>query len=374
MVVLILSDFFYPSYKAGGIVQSLKNLLELNNHTIDFKVITSNKDLDGGSVKDCGDLLNGVEYLSHMKVLCALKNTRWSGIDVIYLNGIFSPFFFVLPLFYVRIFHSSVKVIIAPRGMLQSGAMEIRKAKKQLYLVFLKKLKIFDQVRWHATDNQEEIDIKKFQKNAEVVLAKNVPKPPWKEALPLNVGNSNPLKLVFLSLITEKKNLHLILDALKNIDFPIIFNIYGPVKDDNYWNLCCQLISCLPSNVKCQYHGAIKSELSQEIFSNHHALVLPSKGENFGHAIYECLSVGRPVIIGKNTPWKNIEQNQAGWLVDFTLQDISSAIKKLGKISQYDFHDYCNNAMKIAQDYFWNSDFNSDYLELFNKKFFDNKK
>jgi glycosyltransferase involved in cell wall biosynthesis len=373
MVVLIVSDFFYPSYKAGGIVQSLKNLLELDKCAIEFKVITSNKDLDGVSVKDCGDLLNVVDYLPPMKVIRALNNTRWSGIDVIYLNGIFSPFYFVLPLFYVRIFHSAVKVIIAPRGMLQSGAMEIRKTKKQIYLVFLKKLKIFDKVRWHATDNQEEIDIKNFQENADVILARNIPKPPWNAAILLEAGNLNPLKLVFLSLITEKKNLHLVLEALMGIDFHVVFNIYGPVADEKYWNLCCHLISCLPSNVKCQYHGAIRSELSQEIFSKHHALILPSKGENFGHAIYECLSVGRPVIIGKNTPWKNIEQKQAGWLVDLTLHDISSAIVKLGKTGQDDFHLFCSNAINIAKDYFCNSDFNSDYLRLFNENLLQNK-
>jgi glycosyltransferase involved in cell wall biosynthesis len=233
----------------------------------------------------------------------------------------------------------------------------------------LKKLKLFNQVRWHATDQQEAVDIDQFQKRADIIVAQNVPKQPWQETTEIQIGDPNPLRLVFLSLITEKKNLHLVLAALKHIEFPVVFDIYGPVKDSQHWNHCLQLISELPLNVKCEYHGAVKSERSQEIFSQYHALVLPSKGENFGHAIYECLSVGRPVIIGKNTPWKDVEQDEAGWLVELDSQDVTEAVIKLGKLNQNDFDSLSSNALNIAQNYFEQSDFESDYERLFNSKF-----
>jgi glycosyltransferase involved in cell wall biosynthesis len=213
------------------------------------------------------------------------------------------------------------------------------------------------------------VDIDQFQKHANFIVAQNVPKQPWQEKLEIPIGNPNPLRLVFLSLITEKKNLHLVLEALKIIEFPVVFDIYGPVKDSQYWNHCLQLISEQPLNVKCEYHGAVKSERSQEIFSQYHALVLPSKGENFGHAIYECLSVGRPVIIGKNTPWKDVENDKAGWLVELDSQDVKEAVIKLGKLNQIEFESVSNNALKMAQNYFDQSDFESDYERLFNSKF-----
>lgn len=363
--ILILADYFYPAYKGGGIIQSLKNLYDLCGGEEKFQVITSDKDLDGSNVSGAGELLSDVQYTSRFCIISALRKIRWSEIQSIYFNGIFSPFFFLIPLVYVRLFRGNVGVIIAPRGMLQSGALEIRSTKKLTYLKLLQKLKLFDQVRWHATDQQEAVDINQFQKHADIIIAQNVPKQPWPEPTGIPIGNSDPLRLVFLSLITEKKNLHLVLQALKYNEFPVIFDIYGPVKDSQYWNQCLQLISALPENIKCEYHGAVKSELSQEIFSQYHALVLPSKGENFGHAIYECLSVGRPVIIGKNTPWKDVEKDEAGWLVELDSQDVAEAIMKLGKLNQNEFESFSKNALNMAQNYFEQSDFESDYSRLF---------
>lgn len=367
--ILILADYFSPAYKGGGIIQSLKNLYDLCGGESRFQVITSDTDLDGSSVSGAGDLLSDVQYTSRFRIISALRKIRWSEIQSIYFNGIFSPFFFLIPLVYVRLFQRNIGVIIAPRGMLQSGALEIRSTKKMAYLRLLQKLNLFNQVRWHATDQQEAVDIDQFQKHANIIVAQNVPKQPWQETLEIQIGDPNPVRLVFLSLITQKKNLHLVLEALKIIEFPVVFDIYGPVKDSQYWNQCLQLISELPNNVKCEYHGAVKSERSQEIFSLYHALVLPSKGENFGHAIYECLSVGRPVIIGKNTPWKDVEQKEAGWLVELDSQDVTEAVIKLGKLNQIEFESFSKNALTAAQNYFEQSDFESDYKRLFNPKF-----
>jgi len=347
----------------------LKNLYDLCGGESKFQVITSDKDLDGSNISEAGDLLSDVQYTSRFSIISALRKIRWSEIQSIYFNGIFSPFFFLIPLVYVRLFQRNVRVIIAPRGMLQSGALEIRSTKKMTYLQLLQKLKLFDQVRWHATDKQEVVDIDQFQNHSDIIVAQNVPKQPWPEAREIQIGDPNPLRLVFLSLITEKKNLDLVLQALKIIEFPVVFDIYGPVKDSQYWNHCLQLISELPLIVKCEYHGAVKSERSQEIFSQYHALLLPSKGENFGHAIYECLSVGRPVIIGKNTPWKDVEQGEAGCLVELDSQDVAKAIIKLGKLNQIEFESVNKNALNMAQNYFEQSDFESDYKQLFSPKF-----
>jgi len=44
----------------------------------------------------------------------------------------------------------------------------------------------------------------------------------------------------------------------------------------------------------------------------HHVFILPSKSENYGHAIIEALSAGRPVITSHATPWNNLETAKAG--------------------------------------------------------------
>ena len=94
--ILILADYFYPAYKGGGIIQSLKNLYDLCGGESRFQVITSNKDLDGSNVAEAGDLLSDVQYTSRFRMISALRRSQWSEIQSIYFNGIFSPFFFLV--------------------------------------------------------------------------------------------------------------------------------------------------------------------------------------------------------------------------------------------------------------------------------------
>ena len=42
-------------------------------------------------------------------------------------------------------------------------------------------------------------------------------------------------------------------------------------------------------------------------------MLLPSLSENFGHAIFEALAAGTPVIIGDRTPWRGLASGRAGW-------------------------------------------------------------
>jgi glycosyltransferase involved in cell wall biosynthesis len=41
--------------------------------------------------------------------------------------------------------------------------------------------------------------------------------------------------------------------------------------------------------------------------------LLPTRGENFGHAIFDALEVGLPVLLSDQTPWRDLERIGAGW-------------------------------------------------------------
>jgi glycosyltransferase involved in cell wall biosynthesis len=363
--ILIFCDYFYPAYKGGGIIQSLKNLFDSFGADNQFQVIASNEDL-GGEKLDGVLEYPGVTHISKHQVLKVLNNVHWKAIEYVYFNGIYSPFFFLIPLIYLRIFQRKVKVVIAPRGMLQSGALEIRSGKKGLYLVVLKTFKLLKNVRWHATDEQELQDVKaQIGDESNIVIAPNIPKKPYQQLNAIEWNPPFPLKLVFLSLITEKKNLHLILESLKISDLEIQFDIYGPVKDLFYWETCKSIIKDLPVNVKCTYHGPVEPNETQSKFEKSHALILPSKGENFGHAIYECFSVGRPAIIGWNTPWGDLNKNECGFITDLTGDSINTAITKLQALSIAEYSAICENSLKMAQDYYVSAADPNSYNALF---------
>ncbi len=80
--------------------------------------------------------------------------------------------------------------------------------------------------------------------------------------------------------------------------------IYGPSEDVAYWQECLDLIDILPSNIAVEYCGEIMPAQVSGVFAEHDVFVFPTRGENFGHVIFEALNAGTPVIVSDQTPWE----------------------------------------------------------------------
>lgn len=364
--VLVLSDWFTPAYKAGGPIQSIQNLIDYFEDKLQFRVVCSNKDIDKGILnveQNCWVEFNTstkVWYSNSKPSLSWISFLKKKSSTIIYINGIYSLKYNLLPI----IFQGKSNIIIAPRGMLQTGAISNKKNKKYFYLYCIKLLGLFNKARWHATDEQEAIDIKKwFPKNNGIHIVPNIPKKPFLKIFNPN-KTQNKLRLVYFSLIAEKKNLHLLLEIVKHCE-NIRLDIYGPIKDKKYWEE-----KCLPQFKNCSfinYRKEIEPHHVQNTLEEYDCLILLTKGENFGHAIYESLSVGRPVIISSYTPWNNLQENKAGINVDInSTNDILNGINYFKKMDTETFIEYCNGAHDLAKKYYYESDFEEGYKKLFN--------
>ena len=376
--LLILFDYFYPGYKAGGPVQSLTNLAVALNKSYDVFVITNNCDM--GSKHAYKDIItnqwNGVNLAgdgntiqifyteksyNRKKYLNVIDKTN---ADVIYFNNIYSYFFFRLPLLALQKKPQRHRTIICPRGMLQQGALSVKPFKKKIYLAYLRYAGLLDNMHWHATDKQEANDIRKhFPKNKGINIAANIPKPPLAEIL-YPAKKQEYFRLVYLSLIAEKKNLLLLLKVIQASGKNIVLDIYGPVTDKSYWKQCQFLIHKMPG--KAVYKGEVEPAQVQQVLSQYHALILLTKGENFGHALYESLSVGRPVITSYFTPWNELQQKKAGLNVDINdLEDCFEKLNNLANTNQKEYNSYCEGAHHLALQYYQSLDTEVEYVKLF---------
>ena len=90
----------------------------------------------------------------------------------------------------------------------------------------------------------------------------------------------------------------------------------------------CRIDKNMPANIQVNYHGDIAPGKIGDALAGNHVFILPGKRENFGHAIYEALSAGRPVITSNTTPWNNLEATKAGMNVSLT--DKQEMIKAIG--------------------------------------------
>jgi glycosyltransferase involved in cell wall biosynthesis len=295
-----------------------------------------------------------------------LRVLKEASPDFIFINGLFTNWFFQ-PLWLLRMGKlSKVQVIVSPRGMLQEGALQVKPFKKKVYLGLFNFMGMFNYVKWHSTNPSETIDIQKsINSKAVVIEAANIPKAPLPNITYL-AKNSGQLSLIYLSIITPKKNLLLLLRTLLSAKVNISLAIYGPIKEQAYWQQCEEIIGQMPSNIQVDYSGDILPTKVQATIQQYHALISLTQGENFGHALYESFSCGRPIITSYFTPWNNLEHLKAGWNTDIqSVQNIGLLLQEVSAMNQADFDGYYDGSWQLAKAYYEQSDFKIHYKQLF---------
>lgn len=367
--VTIIYDYFSPAYKAGGPIQSLVNLTAQLKDEYDFFVIAGAKDkgdismLPGINPGKWNDGKNGVKIFywpaSFKKIFQLVKVYKQTADSIHYINGIYSLWFNILPLFLYK-----ENIVLVPRGMLHDGALSQKSLKKKIYLSLFKLCGWHKKVHFHATDEKEkEFILHQFGKNIKVTVAPNIPKNI--PVLPRVDKQTGILNLVSIALVGPMKNYHLVLAALKKATGEITYNIYGPVINTGYWNECLNIIKELPDNIKVNYHGDLLPEKVADALTGNHVFILPSVSENFGHAIFESFSVGKPVITSNNTPWKNLQNFRAGWNTETSVGALTDVINQACDLNNEAYEVFCDGAKNMAANYFSNANFSAAYKQLF---------
>ncbi len=119
---------------------------------------------------------------------------------------------------------------------------------------------------------------------------------------------SEPLRIIFLSRISPKKNLGYALRALSQVEAPVAFSIYGPPEDATYQAECERLAAQLPPHVQVRWFGPVDPADVPRVMAEHDLFFLPTRGENFGHVVAEALGAGTPVLLSDTTPWRGLAQ------------------------------------------------------------------
>jgi glycosyltransferase involved in cell wall biosynthesis len=374
-MLFILTEYFHPFSDAGGPIRSIENILFIFDKNTNVCILTSASDYNNNplpiayiannivSEKVTGHKIAYVsKYFSGLLLL--FKSIKQN--DIIYINGLFKPSLNFVPII------KSNKLILAPRGMLQTPLLKQKKVQKKVYLSILKFIFFFKKVKWHATTKQEAFEIiSVFGDKSDIKVISNIPVNPY-GAVKYHVKESRSLSLVYYGLIVENKGLLALIQTLKSFSLTISLDIYGSIKDQSYWEKCLLEINSNSSQAIFNYLGHANPSESQSILAKYDAFVLLTKGENFGHSIYEALSVGTPVIITNKTPWEfDNSANPLGWIINYDNEgiDMDTLKQTITNLYHMDNAAYALSS-KAAHTYalnFYNShDFKKEYTELFN--------
>jgi glycosyltransferase involved in cell wall biosynthesis len=346
--VLCFSAYFYPGFKAGGGLRSVANISRLLGDKCNFKIVTSNHDL--GCKKAYEDLTQGkwvglwnikVFYCQN-KIFNIYRQIKLFKGDAIYINSFFDPFFGVYALLVTIILNKKCRIIIAPRGELSIEALSISKAKKYIYLLLFKNIFLNKSIIWHASSKYEALDINKIFPEFNISVIQDLPyfeiDDNYNVEAISQINFRNPLKLCFIARIVPIKNLEYAIKLLYDLNIPIEFDIYGPIENLDYFESIGKLIDSVPKNIKVKYCGLLNPMNVIKVLSGYHALLFPTKSENFGHVILESLSAGTPVIISDNTPWRDLEVANVGWDIPLSNpKKFKDAILRIASISDFDY-------------------------------------
>lgn len=374
--ILLLADWFAPGYKAGGPIRSCLHFVQHMKERYDCFVLTSDRDLNDTEPYIGIEVNRWIDFEPGVQIFyCSPKQLAWRNIlqqirsikpDFTYLNSMYSRYFTIYPLLMHRMGLINTKIVLSPRGMLRETALQFRRAKKKIFLSLLKQSGIHKMVHFHATDETEEKDIRKqFGQSIPVTMAPNLAGVVSQYPGTI-VKIEGQLSLIFVGRLHPIKNLDFLLLLLPMVPGNIKLTIVGSEEDKAFVVQCKSYVEKYPSRIRVSFVGELPNHRVPELIRQHHIFALPTQGENFGHAIFEALSIGKPVLISDQTPWRQLEEKKAGWDIDLGKKDLFiNAMQRAVNFDQQQYHEWSVAAWRLAKEFSQRPETKNLYYNLF---------
>lgn len=368
--ILILNGRYLPGYKDGGPVRSIKNLTDRLGEKYDFRILTVDRD-HGDKTAYPGICYGEWQRVGNADVMYVVPGGFTAKVvkdaavwaDVVYICGCYNDYA-RMALRLKRDRWYPAKVIVASMGSFSPGAFGRKNLKKKLYILWMKCSGRFRMVEWSATDEMEAANIRNvIGKKAVCRIAHDLPRQVDLSLTP--TMKDQVLRVIFLSRISDEKNLSYALEVLGQITGKAEFDIYGSKHDPEYFQKCMDLAKKLPDNITVKYCGEAESERVPEIFSRYQVFLFPTMGENYGHVIYEALTGGCIPVISDRTSWKDLEENGVGSVIPLEEPEkFVQAIQTIADMSPGDCYAQQQKAQEYVREYSLHVD-SSGYEEMF---------
>jgi glycosyltransferase involved in cell wall biosynthesis len=330
--VLVCAASYLPGYKSGGPIRSIANIVAHLSSSFEFYVVTRDRDATDterypGVTPDRWYRVGNARVLYCSSVGPGILRRAFREVrpDIIYLNSFQDTFTRTAVLLRRCGAFGNIPMLLAPRGEFSPGAMEIKRTKKAFYRHSAKLLGLHENSLWQVSTPREKSELlqaapaRRLDQDC-IHVTYNISDVVISMA-PHVAKESESVKLAFIGRISEKKNLHFLLELLREIRGQVLLNIFGPVAESDaaYWKKCRALSAQLPANIMVDYRGSLDHSAVPQVLHDHHFFVLPTRGENFCHAAVESFVNGTPVVLSDETPWTNLSEAHAGF--DISLND-----------------------------------------------------
>lgn len=343
-VILVFVRYYLPGYRAGGPVRSLSNLVRALGSAYDFRVVCFDRDhgtnhphlnVPVGQWHRQGEARIRYSAPHELGFAFCRRMVLETGPDMIYLNSLFDRAFSLIP-FLALGRGRGTPMLLTPRGELSPGALGLKAGRKRLFLSVSRAAGLYNDVHWHACSRPESDQVQRFfsPEKSRVFLASNLPEIGQNHTQGRATKQPGKLRIVLAARIAPMKNTLAAIRMVGKLSGTVEFDLWGPLEDKVYWDACQQQISLVPPNITVRYRGEVEHEKLHALLHEYDVMLLPTLGENFGHAIIEALDAGLPVVISDRTPWRNLKQ--AGVGADLPLEDEAAFLRELVRYQTMD--------------------------------------
>lgn len=354
--ILIIMGRYLPGYKDGGPVRSIKNLTDFLGKEYNFKILTCDRDhgdteaYPNIKVNGWNRVGNADVYYVPPKGFSQKLIVELAGqVDLVYVCGCFNDYA-INTLIANRLGKIKVPVVVAAMGLFSPGVLQIKSAKKKIFINIFNILGLFKDIYWSATSEMELTHILNVIKTdrKKIMIAEDLPRAVQKTRI-IKEKKAGNLKVVFISRFSRPKNLFQAIKILQKAKSGIEFTLYGPDEDKGYWDECQEELAKLPDNVSWVWKGNLDSEKVVETLKSQDLFLFPTQGENFGHVIQEALSAGCPCIISDQTPWQDFESQGVGYVLPLKEEKLFvEAIERYAGMTQEEFQKVSEKAHQYA--------------------------
>ncbi|MDY0102511.1 MAG: glycosyltransferase family 4 protein [Lentimicrobium sp.] len=361
--ILSIIDWYLPGYRAGGTLKAFANQVAQLEGKFRFKIITRDTDYcetmpyTNVTSNSWNQIATNAEayYISsgRLSVSEMTKLFKNTGFDTVYVHGIYSFYFSVLPVILAKQ-KKTPRIVITAHGMLGEHALKVKSFRKKAFLKLAGMLGLYKGVIFHAANEAEAADIKKSAgKNARVIIAEELPMKIDLEPWSSKNKTTGELTITSVARISPEKNTLFALEVLSRCNTGnITYDIFGPVYDEEYWTKCLAVIERMPATVKVTYKGSVEGKLVLDTLRSYHLMFMPTTGENFGHTILESFMAATPVLISDKTPWQLPEQKRSGWALPLDEKEkFSNIINSLAQMNAEQYNHFSLGAHEKAVEF-----------------------
>ena len=212
--------------------------------------------------------------------------------------------------------------------MLKPSALSIRRSRKLMWIKFLL-TGVSRRVLFHATSDEEANEIPYLVRQRKLRCSQYSPQTVSPSAA--QAKQPGQLRLSLVGRVHVIKNVLYVLKLLEKIPFRCSIKSSGRQRTPTILRNARKSSCVCLKMFLVEFCGSMTNEQTVRIVEDSDAMILPTRGENFGHAIFESLAVGVPVVISDQTYWRQLEADGAGWDLPLDQPERFRCSRNLGK-------------------------------------------